>query len=451
MLRRRILAAFLVGLPMLAHCWQDAVAATAATPTQDAVLERVLARLDALEQHNEQLALQVAELRRQNGTLLAGGPGSAPPNAGAVPAAQAASGTGAVAAKTAPSDGASRAAEDWASRIRFGGDFRFRHESIDNGLLADDRTRETIRARFGATIRVSDSIDGEIAIASGGAEPRGASSTLGAASSRKDIGLDLAYMTWRPLEGLGVTLGKMREPYLRPGRSLFFDNELRPEGIAAAYKAANGLFGSAYRFWLEERAEAGDSTMAGAQIGWDGALRGAKLKFGAGYYDYQGIEGRFPGFAASLVNEFGNTVVGSGSDIAFLYDYDIGQVFAEATLPLGHVPLNLFADFARNFEADNDLDTAYSLGLLIGKASEVGRWEAGVLTQHVEKDALFGQWTDSDFAGGVTDNDGLVYRVAWMPVTGLVVNLTYLDTRFNVDAGDEVDYDRWQLDFNFPL
>jgi len=28
------------------------------------------------------------------------------------------------------------------------------------------------------------------------------------------------------------------------------------------------------------------------------------------------------------------------------------------------------------------------------------------MCQAIEEDALFGQWTDSDFAGGVTDNVG---------------------------------------------
>lgn len=91
---------------------------------------------------------------------------------------------------------------------------------------------------------------------------------------------------------------------------------------------------------------------------------------------------------------------------------------------------------------------AYSLGLVVGSASEAGRWEASVQTQRVEKDALFAQWTDSDFASGVTDNDGFLYRVGWMPMPRVVTYLIYIDSRFNVDVGDTVDYDRWQLEFN---
>ena len=109
----------------------------------------------------------------------------------------------------------------------------------------------------------------------------------------------------------------------------------------------------------------------------------------------------------------------------------------------------MFADYARNTAAGNRLDTAYNLGIMVGKASAPGRWELGVFTQRVEKDALFGQWTDSDFASGVTDSRGCVYRAAWMAMSRVLINLTYIDSKFAVDVGPEMSYERWQLDFNF--
>lgn len=92
------------------------------------------------------------------------------------------------AAPAASGPAAPRSADDWATRIRLAGDFRFRHETIDNGLFDANQTRQTIRARLGASICASDDLSGDIAVATGGREPRGASSTLGAASSREDIG-----------------------------------------------------------------------------------------------------------------------------------------------------------------------------------------------------------------------------------------------------------------------
>jgi hypothetical protein len=410
----------------------QALASSSDTAGGDEAMADVLRRLTALEAQNHELTLQVEELRQHNQVLQAGSalvastaPAAAPENAAATPAA----------------------AAEWASRIRVAGDFRFRHENIDVEDLPTDRTRETMRARIAAAIRFTDDIEGEIGIASGGLEPRGASATLGAASSRKEIGLDLAYARWRPVEALAMTAGKMRQPFVRPGTSLFIDNEIRPEGIAINYEAG-GVFGSAFAFWLEERAQAADSMLLGAQLGWTGAFDRLNLKLSAGYYDYGSIQGRFPGFANSLVSEFGNSIEGSGADARYVYDYDVGQLFAEANLMAGDLPLSLFADYARNFAADDGFDTAYTVGVTVGKASSPGRWQAGVATQAVEKDALFGHWLDSDFAGGLTDNQGQLYRVSWMPVKNLLMNLTYMDTVFNVDIGEESDYDRWQVEFN---
>jgi hypothetical protein len=405
-------------------------------------LLRVNERLDQLERQNHELATRVDELTRQNQTLRA----SAAPAAAPAPALQVAQ-----AAATGATPAPVPARDAWESRIKLGGDFRFRQEETHNSSLTHNRPRESVRARLNAAIKISDEIKGEIGIGSGGRDPRSGSATLSEASSRKEIGLDVAYMSWRATDELTLTAGKMREPYLRAGRSLFFDNEIRPEGIAVNYRDKRGLFGTAFNVWLEERAVASDSMLRGGQVGWDGALGKTAVKFGAGYYDYDNVQGRNPAFGNGLVNQFGNTIAGTGANARYLYDYNIGQLFAEASLPIAGLPFSVYADYGQNFEAENDLDTAFSYGLLVGKANAPGRWEGGVLSQTVEKDALFGQWIDSEFGNGVTDQDGYAWRLAWMPVKSLVINGTYYDTRFNVDVGSETDFDRWQIDFNFTF
>ncbi|MDY0065288.1 MAG: putative porin [Steroidobacteraceae bacterium] len=415
----------LAGTMMLA-CAAGAMAQEGA-PQQ--ALQEILLRLDALERRNEQLTQRVEELTRQNEALRAG---SAEQTAAEPPKAAMAAAGDAV-----------------ASRIGFNGDLRYRHEQIDDESLDRVRTRATLRARFGATIAVTDSVDAEIAIATGGRNPRSASATLGAASSRKDIGLDLGYVRWRATDELAFTVGKMREPYVRPGVSTFFDNEIRPEGAAVHYNGPNGVFGSAFHFWLEERSVQGDSMLSGGQLGWSGKLGMWNLKAGAGYYDYGSVRGRAVGFGGGLVNQAGNSVIASGGDLLYAYDYDIGQLFAEGAFAVAGLPVTLFVDYAENFAADNGLDTAWNAGVRLGRANAPGRWEAVVFQQRMEKDALFGQWIDSSFAGGVTDNEGRVYRLTWAPVRDVRANLTYFDTRYNVDVGSDADYDRWRIDFNF--
>jgi hypothetical protein len=90
---------------------------------------------------------------------------------------------------------------------------------------------------------------------------------------------------------------------------------------------------------------------------------------------------------------------------------------------------------------------------VFGKASSYRTWEFGASYQVIEKDALFAQLIDSDFAAGNTDGEGLVMRAAYAPVRNWVLNATYFMTERNMDRANPsgqrgVDHDRLQLDFN---
>ena len=75
--------------------------------------------------------------------------------------------------------------------------------------------------------------------------------------------------------------------------------------------------------------------------------------------------------------------------------------------------------------------------------------------EKLEKNALFGQWVDSDFGGGNTDVKGHAIRAGYAPLKNTVLNLTYFINKINVDAGvpntanPERNYNRLQVDFNF--
>jgi hypothetical protein len=95
-------------------------------------------------------------------------------------------------------------------------------------------------------------------------------------------------------------------------------------------------------------------------------------------------------------------------------------------------------------------------------ASIPGTWEFGYLYQKVEKDALFGQWIDSDFAAGGTDGGGSAFRVAYQLSPNARVNVSYLMTETNLDVPVAVtvpvpatvrgrDYDRLQVDVNWTF
>jgi hypothetical protein len=72
-----------------------------------------------------------------------------------------------------------------------------------------------------------------------------------------------------------------------------------------------------------------------------------------------------------------------------------------------------------------------------------------------EKNALFGQWVDSDFGAGNTDTKGHIIKAGYAPSKNMVINLTYFLNKLNVDTGIATagnplrNYNRLQVDFNY--
>jgi hypothetical protein len=96
-------------------------------------------------------------------------------------------------------------------------------------------------------------------------------------------------------------------------------------------------------------------------------------------------------------------------------------------------------------------DTAYGVGVRLGRASNPRTWEVGAMYQSIDKDALFGQFVDSDFGDGRTDSEGWVLRGGYAPVRNIAVNLQYFINTLNKDVGSELDYERLQLDMNWKF
>ena len=136
-------------------------------------------------------------------------------------------------------------------------------------------------------------------------------------------------------------------------------------------------------------------------------------------------------------------------------------MFGEFSTLLGRLPLSAHADWLKNDDADNGLDTAYSVGVLLGKAGDPGTWELGYVYQHIEKDALYAQFIDSDFGGGNTDAEGSILKGAYAFAKNWTLNLTYFLNETNIDSPATIagvpgvtsvldrDYKRLQIDLNW--
>ena len=115
------------------------------------------------------------------------------------------------------------------------------------------------------------------------------------------------------------------------------------------------------------------------------------------------------------------------------------------------LPFSFWADYAQNMASGVEYDTAYGVGVTLGKASNAKTWEAGLLYQSIDKDALFGQFVDSDFGDGTTDSEGWVLKGGYAWVKNVTFNGTYFINTRNKDDGTELDYDRLQLDINYKF
>jgi hypothetical protein len=382
----------------------------------------------------------------------------------------------------------------WVSRWQWQGDLRVRNDTIDQEFNPATRNRNRFRARVGAVARVNDSTRVEVQFATGeGGDARSSNQTFTDANSRKALDLDLAYVEWSPTDTLKITAGKMRYPWVRT-QSYFFDNDVNPEGLAAAWQqGATGFFGSVFYAGLSERSSFADSSMVGAQAGWRAsASDGSRKLLALSYYDHGAVQGYNPfqgaGAGAAGLGAYGNTTTTSAAvcrravyssagvvSPCLANDYDIVELLGEYQFNVGPQPLTLYANLARNLKADfgvtsstpssnvpAGLDTAYSFGFNYGRANAnlPGSWEVGYLYQKVEKDALFGQWIDSDFAAGNTDGGGSAFRGAYQLSRNWRFNVTYMSNETNLDvpaaiivppgsSGKGRGYDRLQVDLNW--
>lgn len=341
-------------------------------------------------------------------------------------------------------------------RFAFNGDFRYRHEIISQ-QGAKRRDRDRLRVRAGVTARVNDTVQAELALATDeGGDPRSSNVTLGGAGARKDVKLDLAVVQWQPLDSLTLLGGKMKYPWQRAGESVLFDGDVNPEGIAAQWQQG-AFFASAFHHYIAERSDAAESTLRGTQFGWKPSVGEGRLTIAAGWFDFRRVRGFDPFHDDANGNSTTDTGCAAGVALCLAQDYNLVEGLVEFTHPVAGRPLQLFADYFANVAADNREDEAFSAGFLYGRADKSRSWEIAYSYQRVRKDALFGQFIDSDVGAGNTDHRAHVIQAGYAPAKNWTVNLTwqFADTDLAVPAvidGVPVrgrNYERLHLDLNF--
>jgi hypothetical protein len=345
----------------------------------------------------------------------------------------------------------------WASKLRWYGDLRYRYEYIDDESKTTDRHRNRIRARLGLDAKVSDewNLGFRLATAEGEDEgdPISTNQTLGGAFGKKPIWVDLAYLGYHPqwLKGLNVFAGKIAFPFYRVGSNqLIWDSDLTPEGGALLYglplgeKTSVNL--SAGGFWVVERSSAEDTWLLGAQGYLKHQLnQPTYLLGGAGGYWYSHLQGE-PALSLEWESPTSNFFGNSNAGGVYTSDYDLVEAFVEAGTEVAGMPVAVFGDWVKNTAAvDKSEDSGWLVGTIINKAKKPGSWQFEYNYRDLGRDAVVGQFNDSDFIGGGTGGQGHLFSATYVLANNVATTLTYFADRYDGRNGN-AEYDRLQAD-----
>ncbi len=344
----------------------------------------------------------------------------------------------------------------WAGKLNWYGDFRYRYEYIDDQSKAEDRNRNRIRARLGLNAKVTDdwSLGFRLATAEGEDEgdPVSTNQTLGGAFGKKNIWLDLAFLDYRPqwVKGFDIQAGKIEVPFYRPNKNqLIWDHDLTPEGGAIFYGPPLGertsINFSAGGFWVVERSNEPDTALWGVQ-GY------TRHQFDPSTYILGGVSGYWYGhlqgqpalsleWEAPTVNFFGNSNAGG----VYASKYDLFELFAEFGTQIGKLPVAVFGDYVVNTAAVRNKDTGWLVGATLNKAKDPGSWQFEYDYRDIQADAVVGQFNDSDFVGGGTGGRGHRFGFSYVLSKNVVPAVNYYLAQY-AGHNSNADYNRLQAD-----
>ena len=305
----------------------------------------------------------------------------------------------------------------WAASTKLTGDMRVRNDNINiederkNG--GRDKDRQRIRARLAAITQVNPEVEAGIQIATGNsADRRSTNQDMDAYFDKKAVWLDLGYIDYHPLSvpGLKLFAGKMKQPWISMA-DVAWDNDINPEGFAAQYvrkSGTNTLTTSVSYMILKDNVD-------GDGVEWDNDLAvytgqvayafdpadALRLTLGVSINDFSNEEQQLPSPPEVVVGLRGN---GNTTDAFKLFE-GFGQLdVIGLPLPLTVYGQYIVNDASRDFLGveDGSEDTAWLLGL----RTNIAGVALDYTYRDVERNAVVGTLTDSDFASGYTGSSG---------------------------------------------
>ena len=367
------------------------------------------------------------------------------------------------------------------------------------------RSRLTVRARVGVNVKASETVSGQLRIATGGSSgsPSSESQTMGTDFNRYAVGLDRAWLQWEPLQGDWLKGGRMAVPF--DHSDLIWPDDLSVDGLAAKGELdfAPGFFGFAIAgaFPLEEFAiTRRDKWLYGGQIGLDWASSGGdwQLRAALGVYNFRNIAGvresepppvnQNAGVVPYLLSQYpasvrqkGNTLININAPIcivtpttpgcASVATWGLASKFKPVDLTLG-VAAKLFRPYQANLDVDIVRNTGFDLaeisrragqdltglkekttgyqvklGFGMPRVKDRGDWRSFVALRHFERDAWVDAFTDTAWHGGGTNYKGFGVGGEYAFTDNATLGMRYLSTQ-ELDDGVRFTNDSGQVKGN---
>ena len=282
---------------------------------------------------------------------------------------------------------------DWATKIKGRGDFRFRNENIWTERVVErrrrgdaaDRERMRIRARLGFDFKATDNVKGTLLFATGGDDPRSSNQTLGGTGTRKTIGLDMAYVDWKFMEGGNLLLGKIRSTRSSaPARACSttatsIRKAARSSSTAACSSAPRTAGGSPSSTTPTRSGENSDANIFGLQAGMKFPLLGGETRRSRRTTTSAAPARTTRRCTRTMPTATRRIASAPARPTCCSYGYDIVELGAQMGVTVANLPLTFWANYAQNMADDVEYDTAYAVGAMVGKASNAKTWEAGAV------------------------------------------------------------------------
>jgi hypothetical protein len=293
--------------------------------------------------------------------------------------------------------------------FNFTGDVRLRYEPFFQDAVPR-RQRERARARLNLTGKVTDEVSGGVSFATGSLDDvNSTNQTLTGFFTRKTVGFDKYFLTYKPNWFKPLTLqgGKVTYPWYRT--PLTFDNDVNPEGFAQtlSFNMKSPMLKNitlvGFQLPFNESSGGYDSFIFGGQLQtrWKLSDRAGLGLYAAGV-NFNRADPIAVAIAAgtlrpSLANS--NTfrrnaagdVIGYESKFAYLDLIAVVDYKWSARWPMA-----LTFNFVNNTRAATQERSAYMAEVAFGQLKEAKDVQFGYSYWWLEKDAVIGAFNESD-------------------------------------------------------